>query len=235
MKRSLLLLGIMLAASTSLAWSSEKVSVKPSVVKKYPPAKNLKAVNQPQTPTALAETAPRQAAVATEPIASAPVAAPPAAPTVPAQGPLPPTTDTKAAPVVKSAMLIAPPKPSVLFAPVPPQAGNPYLQPVLVRPGVNTPPMVVVPVSEANPLEDLKSAIFSFLPDGAGRMHAPIFWELVKGPGKPMLLVQVSCPTKALIGVDTPVVAVLQLGVDQLIEMANDSNLLPAEIQKVCR
>lgn len=235
MKRSLLLFGMMFAASTSLAWGSESVSVKPSVVKKYPPAKNLKAEKQPETPTTPAQTVPGQVAVATEAIASAPVAAPAAAPAAPAQGPLTATADKKAPAVVKSAMLIAPPKPPVLFAPVPPQVGNPYLQPVLVQPGVNAPPMVVVPVSEANPLEDLKSAIFSFLPDGAGRMHAPIFWELVKGPGKPMLLVQVSCPTKALIGVDTPVVAVLQLGVDQLIGMANDSNLLPAEIQKVCR
>ena len=233
MKRSLFLLGIMLAASTSLAWSSEKVSAKPSVVKKYPPAKNLKAVEQPQAPTASAQTAPRQITVTAEPIASAPVAAPP----VPArpQEPAPATVVKKAPPVVKSAILIAPPKPPVVFAPVPPQAGNPYLQPVLVQPGVNAPPMVVVPVSETNPLADLKAALFSILPDGAGRMYAPIYWELIRGPGKPLLLVQVSCPSKALIGVDTPVVAVLQLGVDQLIAMANDSDLLPAEIQKVCR
>jgi len=105
----------------------------------------------------------------------------------------------------------------------------------MVGPAMNPPQMVVVPASPTNPLGNLKSALFSVLPDGLGQMHPPIFWELIRGAGKPLLLVQVSCPTKALFGVDTPVVAVLQLGVDQLIAMANDSNLLPAEIQKVCK
>jgi hypothetical protein len=174
-------------------------------------------------------------AIATVPVASAPVPAPSAVSSILSQGPVPDNAGKTATPVVKSAILIAPPKPPVVFAPVPAQAGNPNLQPFLVPPGIKTPPIVVVPVSEANPLEALKLALFSFLPDGAGRMHPPIYWELIRGPGKPLLLVQVSCPSKALIGIDTPVVAVLQLGVDQLIGLANESNLLPAEIQKVCR
>lgn len=240
MKRSVLLLGVVLAliAPINPVWSGEKISEKSSVAKKSPPAKKPGATKKPEAARASPETPPTQAVV---PIAAPVVAEQPpmrasgieaGAPSATTAQVLP---DKAAEPVVTGAIIIAPAKPAVVITPLPAATGNPYLQSVLVHPVLSPQPIVVVPVSGANPLGDLKSALFSYLPDGLGRMHAPIYWDLIRGPGKPLLLVQVSCPTKALFGFDTPVVAVLQLGVDQLIGIANGSNLLPAEIQKVCR
>ena len=134
---------------------------------------------------------------------------------------------------------------------------NPYLQPVIItstpppgffpvlvtpptdwRPGATTPltalqqPVAIL----ANPLADLKTKVLGFLPDDIGHMRSPIFVELVdQGSGeRKLLLVQVLCPTKALLGFDTPPVMLLQLGVDQIIALAN-ATVSPVEIQKVCR
>ena len=254
MKRSVLLFGIMLTLTAPInpVWSGEKVSEKPPVAKKHTPAKKHRAGKKPEATRASPETSVAQAVVQTglpqnpPTEAVAPIAAPAVAEQVPMRATsieteAPSATTPRvipnmaAVPVVTGAIIIAPPKPAVVITPLPPPTGNPYLQPILVRPVLNPPPIVVVPVSDTNPFGNLKSALFSFLPDGIGQMHPPIFWELIRGSGKPLLLVQVSCPTKALFGFDTPVVAALQLGVDQIIEIANGTNLLPAEIQKVCR
>lgn len=223
MKHSALLIVFMfsLTALINPTWGGN-LPEKPSAAKKHSTAKKQKAVKKPKTARKSPGTKVQKTGAQTgskTPSATTAQAIP----------------EIAAEPVVTAAIIVAPPKQAVVYTPLPQPTGNPYLQHVLVQPVILPPPMVVVPISKPNPFENLKPTLFSNLTDGLGQMHPPIYWDLIKGPGKPLLLVQVSCPTKALLGFDTPVIAALQLGVDQLLELANKTDLLPAEIQRVCR
>ncbi|MBP9752101.1 MAG: hypothetical protein KBD19_04620 [Candidatus Moranbacteria bacterium] len=116
--------------------------------------------------------------------------------------------------------------------------GNPYLQSAI---HMDQAPLPSTWLPDTSPFSNLKSAALLILPDGIGRMHLPLYVKYIKQPEteysagqKPILLFEVSCPTKALFGFDTPVVYVLQLGVDQIIELTNSAGILPIELQKVC-
>lgn len=153
------------------------------------------------------------------------------------------TTKTAALPLTPW-QAIAAEQPSVtvvVISPTTPTATppptNPYLQQASYRNG----PIQPLPTLGMNPFESLKSVALFILPDGIGQMHPPLYIKYIEQPKtgysadqKPILLFQVSCPTKALFGFDTPIIALLQLGVDQVINMANATDILPIELQKVC-
>jgi hypothetical protein len=116
--------------------------------------------------------------------------------------------------------------------------GNPYLRPAT---HTDQTPLPSTWLPYISPFKNLESIALLILPDGIGQMHPPLYVKYIKQPEteysagqKPILLFEVSCPTKALFGFDTPVVYVLQLGVDQIIELANSAGILPIELQKVC-
>lgn len=118
-----------------------------------------------------------------------------------------------------------------------PPPTNPYLQQASYRSSADQ----SLPMPGASPFESLKSAARLILPDGIGQMHPPLYIKYIKQPKtaysqneKPILLFEVSCPTKALFGFDTPIVYAIQLGVDQVIALANTTDILPVELQKVC-
>jgi len=149
---------------------------------------------------------------------------------------LPPAiTPSEAAPSARSEAVAVPLTPVIVIAPILPPSGNPYLQNVVARPVfAQQPPPNFFPAF-GSPYESLKATLAAFLPEGIGQMHPPIYLKFIdQGPNRSMLLFQISCPTKALIGIDTPIIAVLQLGVDQVIALVNSTNLLPIEFQKVC-
>ncbi len=168
MKHSILLVGIMfaLAAPINLAWG-ENLPEKPTVAKKPATAKTHKAVKKPATarksPVKAVQPATEMVAAPPAPTIEslAPVSAATVATQTPIQatgsGPETPITTTPpvvpemaavpAVPAVTAAILIAPPQPAIVYTPLPAPAGNPYLQPVLARPAILPPPMVVVPRS----------------------------------------------------------------------------------------
>ncbi len=117
----------------------------------------------------------------------------------------------------------------------------PELFPVLIPPetgwisGVTTiAPVPIIAFTDSFTV--LKTKIFRFLPDGIGQMHKPFFLKFIDpGSGqRKVLVVQVSCPTKALFGFDTPFVAVIQICADQILEMLNAAEVFPADIKRVC-
>ncbi len=134
-----------------------------------------------------------------------------------------------------------PPVTVVIISPTTPMATppptNPYLQQTSYRSSADQ----SLPMPGASPFESLKSAARLILPDGIGQMHPPLYIKYIEQPRtaysqneKPILLFEVSCPTKALFGFDTPIVYAIQLGVDQVIALANTADILPVELQKVC-
>lgn len=222
MKRLLLLFCIIFAVGNmSPAWSTgDKKPKKPyptvlvKKAKKVAP-KMVKAAPEPATPSISALPDMKEAADSTKTEVS---------PSTPWQGIV-----AEQSPVTM--VVISPTAPTA----TPPPA-NPYLEQASYQ--VRRP---ILPALGANPFENLKSAVFLILPDGIGQMHPPLYVKYIEQPKtgysadqKPILLFQVSCPTKALFGFDTPIIAVLQLGVDGIIDMANAVNILPVELQKVC-
>jgi hypothetical protein len=146
---------------------------------------------------------------------------------------LPPTpwsvTKTEAPPILTAAIV----SPTIPAATPPPT--NPYL-PSADYPKPNPP----IPKSDTNPFEGLKSIMLFILPDGIGQTHPPLYVKYIgsqtdsQSGQKPILLFQVSCPTKALFGFDTPPIHMAQLAVDEIIGMINATDILPIELQKVC-
>lgn len=230
MKRLLSLLFCIAFASVGInpAWSAEgRKPKKPRptvVVKRKAPAPKTAAIPQtaPATlPVATAlpdagETAaptPRRM-IATEPPAVAVIVISPAVPAA---------TSPPANPYLENVAIAMKTSYGIL-------AQNPYLQPV--RYPDPTPPT----------FSNLKLMTLDLLPGGLGHMHPPLYVKYIEQPKsdypmnqeKPILLFEISCPTKALFGFDTPIVYALQLGLDQVIALANTSGILPIELQKVC-
>ena len=176
-------------------------------------------------------------------VKAAPEPATPSIAVLPSAGEMATATKTSALPLTPW-QAIAAEQPSVtvvVISPTTPTATPPPTNPYLQQASYRETPTQPLPTLGISPLESLKSVALFILPDGIGQMHPPLYVKYIEQPKtgysadqKPILLFQVSCPTKALFGFDTPIIAVLQLGVDGIIDMANAADILPVELQKVC-